>query len=375
MEERCVLRSAYRDKLFLHYLAGLKLKSQLLRIFSIPSSWLAIAWLYSFTPLGSYWASIADTQPLIVLQSASLFGISGINALIIAFNSFLSESISEKRLRKKGIFFVLALILILAYGGARLQHRDSQVIPVAIVQTNFPMEWEWRKEHFNEIIKTLYEELPFEVQGAKLVVFPQYTLPGEISKIKEINELAKKINAHIILGTYRKLQNIAPVYNPEGKIIGEYSALYIPPFRKQDYKPSPFVFEVEGALAGPLLCYDDVSEKPSLKQVKNGAQFLINMMNDKTFESTVQPKLHLSRSVIRAIELGRPLLRASQHGSSAVIDSRGRIVAKLNEGEKGVLKAKIEPRSERTVFSYTGDLVSPLGFLIAALLLLMFKKV
>jgi apolipoprotein N-acyltransferase len=73
---------------------------------------------------------------------------------------------------------------------------------------------------------------------------------------------------------------------------------------------------------------------------------------------------------VRALEFGRPQLRATDTGQSGLIDERGAWVDSLPLNQIGVLEAQIVPRSGTTPYAWWGDravLVACLLALLAAL--------
>jgi apolipoprotein N-acyltransferase len=77
--------------------------------------------------------------------------------------------------------------------------------------------------------------------------------------------------------------------------------------------------------------------------------------NDAWFGETNGPWQHLQIARVRALENGRPLLRATNNGVTAVIDKTGNIVEALPQFEPGVLSTSVTFTSGRTPYSYLGD--------------------
>jgi apolipoprotein N-acyltransferase len=60
---------------------------------------------------------------------------------------------------------------------------------------------------------------------------------------------------------------------------------------------------------------------------------------------------HLNISRLRALELQRPLIRATNTGATAVVDHRGRVQALLAPHTRGVLLARVQGRVGLTPFA------------------------
>jgi apolipoprotein N-acyltransferase len=78
---------------------------------------------------------------------------------------------------------------------------------------------------------------------------------------------------------------------------------------------------------------------------------LVNLSNIAWFGDTVAIDQHLQASRLRALELGRPMLRATNTGATAVINHRGEVTHRLARLTRGRLEAVVEGRSGSTPFA------------------------
>jgi apolipoprotein N-acyltransferase len=96
------------------------------------------------------------------------------------------------------------------------------------------------------------------------------------------------------------------------------------------------------------------------------------MTNDAWYGRTSAPYQHLAMTVFRAVENRRYLVRAANTGITAVVDPRGRVVAKTALFDRTVLVSDVGLVSERTFYSRHGDvfawscLAAALGITAAA---------
>jgi len=77
----------------------------------------------------------------------------------------------------------------------------------------------------------------------------------------------------------------------------------------------------------------------------------VNMSNLAWFGGTTAIPSHLQMARWRALELGRPMLRATNTGATAVIDHLGRVVDRLPMQTRGVLITTFEGRAGLTPYA------------------------
>jgi apolipoprotein N-acyltransferase len=97
------------------------------------------------------------------------------------------------------------------------------------------------------------------------------------------------------------------------------------------------------------------------------ADFLLTISNDTWFGTSWGPPQHLQIAALRARELGRYMVRATNDGISALIDERGRVVQRTGQFSKDILQGEIRLFEGKTPFARWGSV--PV-LLLAALLLL-----
>jgi apolipoprotein N-acyltransferase len=111
---------------------------------------------------------------------------------------------------------------------------------------------------------------------------------------------------------------------------------------------------VAGINAGISICYEDVFGEEIIRALPQ-AHILVNVSNDAWFGDSFAPHQHLQKARMRAIETGRPMLRATNNGVSALIDEKGKIIAVSPQFEQYVLTDKVQPMTGSTPFSIYGN--------------------
>ncbi|MGB1799600.1 MAG: apolipoprotein N-acyltransferase, partial [Gammaproteobacteria bacterium] len=134
------------------------------------------------------------------------------------------------------------------------------------------------------------------------------------------------------------------------------------------------ILETDKAIFGMSICYEDAYGK-EIRQALPDANILINVSNDAWFGDSFAPHQHLQIARMRAIENGRYLLRATNTGVSAIIDNKGKVMAKSPQFKPHALNAEAELFNGATPFSQFGNaFVLSISFIILLLSLVLQRK-
>jgi apolipoprotein N-acyltransferase len=109
-----------------------------------------------------------------------------------------------------------------------------------------------------------------------------------------------------------------------------------------------------GQLFGPNICFEDLFGEElavRLHRREDAPTVLVNISNIGWFGHTVALPQHLNISRLRALELQRPMLRATNTGVTAIVDHRGVVRAQLPAFEPGVLNGRVEGRTGLTPYA------------------------
>ena len=105
---------------------------------------------------------------------------------------------------------------------------------------------------------------------------------------------------------------------------------------------------------GISICYEETFPRIMRKFSNEGALLFVNLTNDAWYPNTNLFKQHLYHARLRAVENGIPHVRACNGGVSAFIDSFGKIILKLEKGEK-TLHFKMPIKIHSTLYQIWGD--------------------
>lgn len=126
------------------------------------------------------------------------------------------------------------------------------------------------------------------------------------------------------------------------------------------------------ARASASICYEAAFGRDIRRNVAE-ANYLINISNDGWFKGSILYDQHLQMNQLRALEMGRPLARATNTGLTALIDHRGNIVKVLERDVRGVLSGEIQPYTGLTPYVRWGNRIFE-GLLLLNLLAVLLQR-
>ena len=268
-------------------------------------------------------------------------------------------------------------------------------ITVAIVQGAVPQEMKWTPEQHAATLK-LYHDLTVPHWGAQLIVWPESALPDWAESLTDyfsnVWQEASVHRSNLLTGVQHYDVKADKAYNSVLALsdnVQWYSKNHLVPFG--EYFPVPgFIrnwmrmmslphsdfssggdnqpaLAAAGQKIGVTICYEDAYGSTQLYVLKE-ATLLVNVTNDAWFGDSTARHQHLQISRMRALEAGRPLLRAANDGISGIIDSHGKLVSQLPSFKSDVLTGTVQPRTGLTPYARVGNwlIISLCVLLLAA---------
>lgn len=114
-------------------------------------------------------------------------------------------------------------------------------------------------------------------------------------------------------------------------------------------------FAWKGQRIAPNICYEDLfGEELGARFVEPALAPTVfaNVSNLGWFGNTVAIDQHLQISRMRALEFQRPFLRATNTGTTAIMDHHGQVLSSLPRLTQGVLHGNVEGRSGTTPYAW-----------------------
>ncbi len=103
-----------------------------------------------------------------------------------------------------------------------------------------------------------------------------------------------------------------------------------------------------------LICYEDCFSEICRQMVLGGADALFVLTNDAWSYSVKSEMIHFIHSIFRAVENRRPVLRSSNAGITAYIDTHGQVIEQLEPFREDELNVKVELVAGQTFYTRHG---------------------
>ncbi len=371
--------------------------------FALGVSEIARGTLFTGFPWNVY--GMAFGQFPVLAQSASIFGLYGLTAIVIALAAALAtlgdpDRASHAVWRSPVVLSAIAAVFLVVFGAARLQGAKVEFLSsvrLRIMQPNLPQDAKFKPSAGNDILRRYLElsDRPTSPTTAGLanvthLIWPESAFPfvlgREPSALSMIGS-ALAGRAILLTGAIRlesdktsqtRAYNSLQALDGGGQIIASADKTHLVPFG--EYLPASGLLRALGlrqfiALPGgfdpgverrvmnvpglppfqPLICYEAIFPGDvTSKRVEGGRprpEFFLNVTNDGWFGITSGPYQHLAQARLRTIEEGLPLVRAANTGISTIVDPYGRATQELPLGVAGVLDGQLPKRIEPPIFA------------------------
>ncbi|WOT05933.1 apolipoprotein N-acyltransferase [Shewanella youngdeokensis] len=360
-----------------------------------PALWTLTEWArgWMLTGFPWLWAGYSQTQgPLKPI--ASMAGTLGLSFIVALIAGALALCIVKRWRSAVVIIPITAVLLFIAPYTSTVEPKGEE-LSVALVQGNIAQSMKWQPDAlWPTMLK--YMDLSRAKFAADLIIWPEAAIPAPEHMVKDFlynaNQAANLNNSAIItgiisqrgdsfynslivLGNYHAKQQAKADYYGEADNefrkhhllpIGEFvplEALLRPlapffnlpmsSFDRGDFKQDNL--NAVGHQISPAICYEIAFPEQLRANMNDNTDLLLTVSNDAWFGTSNGPLQHMEIAQMRSVELGRPLVRATNNGLTAVVNEQGVITHQLPQFETGVLTANIPLVQGRTLFTLVGQ--------------------
>jgi apolipoprotein N-acyltransferase len=360
----------------------------------LPVMWLIFEWFKTVFLTGFPWLELGISQIDGPLRGFTpVIGVLGVS-LLLTFSAGLLAVIWQSK--RWWLVSILIAIWMTGYFLNKVEWTQpvDDEIKVSIIQGNIPQATKWDPK---QIFKTLalYQARTEQHWDSDLIVWPENATPIFYRQAKELffdplDKLAKQHKTDLLVGLPVKAEDSNDYFNsmmslgsshefyfkrhlvPFGEFVpfawlrGLIAFFDLPMSSFQSGPEAQGLFKVAGQKIGVSICFEDAFSNEILTALPD-ATILVNASNNGWYGDSFAPHQHLQISQNRALETGRPIVRATTNGISAFINERGIVKARSQQFKEQVLTAMVQPRHGQTPYVTFGQW---LVFLLALFMML-----
>jgi len=341
---------------------------------AVAALWVAVEATHG--SLGFAWLALgnAGINMELPMRLAPITGVYGLSFVFMTMATGLAlASLGRSRLELLWLILLPFLIFLPPLPPAQRGHETA-----LLTQPNISETEEWTSESIDQMQRrqvalTLRGVLAESERPPSIVVWPEVPAPlnyDEDPRFRSYaDNLARATHAYLLIGLVAHTAggeplNSAALISPAGGLVSRYDKVNLVPFG--EYVPWPLGFAnkistelgdfvagqrvvvspVDGHKIGAFICYESVLPNFVRQFAAGGAEVLVNISNDGWFGGSAARYQHLEMVRMRAAENRRWILRSTNDGITATIDSAGRL--------RGTLPLYVEATSY-TGFTYISE--------------------
>lgn len=371
------------------------------RAFAFAGAWTLAEWLRGTVFTGFPWLSpgyahvdgpLSGFAPLV-----GVYGIGGLAALAAAWlaRAVLPVVVTTRPMRPMRRFAAVVGTLALLGAGALLARHEwtapsGKPLTVRLLQGNIAQDMKFERAGIDHAM-ALYRDM-IVAAPADLIITPETAFPVLLQAIPPdvagpIREFVDRTGSHVVLGAVgatltdrgpTDLTNSLFGVTPRDQTLYRYDKHHLVPFG--EFVPwgfrwfvdmmhiplgdflrgtaTPGGFPIRDQRVALDICYEDLFGEEIAQALRNmpaPATVLANSTNLAWFGDTIALDQHLQIARMRTLETGRPMLRATNTGATAIIDAHGRVQGRLPAMSTGALTGNVQPYSGLTPYVRFGN--------------------
>ena len=319
-------------------------------LFVAPAVWIR-GWFLSGFPwmslgYGQIDSPLAGIAPVLGVYGISLAVVFSATALLVLFQV-------RDRLRwPVAIAALLPWVCGFALQFIEWTEEAGPALRTTTVQGGVSQDRKWLPEQFQPTL-AFYRNSLEQNPDSQLVVWPEVAIPSVLDLVEEYVEglqtIVRSQEQTLLFGILERDSRSAGVYNSVVLLDGTERQIYrkrhlvpfgeffpVPDFVREwmrlmslpnsDISPGkavqPLLRTRGGQELAVAICYEDAYAAEQLYALPEASIF-INVSNDAWFGDSIAPYQHLEIARMRAVEVGRPVVRATNTGISTFISADG----------------------------------------------------
>ncbi|WP_246188938.1 apolipoprotein N-acyltransferase [Pandoraea anapnoica] len=378
------------------------------RVFAFAGAWTLAEWLRGTVFTGFPWLSpgyahvdspLAGFAPLL-----GVYGITGLAALAAAMLARALLPVVPTTGAARRLAAVVGVLALLGVGVGLSRHEwttpSGKPLTVRLLQGNIPQDMKFERAGIDHAM-TLYRDM-IVAAPADLIITPETGFPVLLQGIPpdiatSIREFSDRTGSHVVLGAVgAKITDRGPTdftnslfgVTPRDQTLYRYDKHHLVPFGEfvpwgfrwfvdmmhiplGDFlrgSATPSGFPVRDQRIAMNICYEDLFGEEiaqALRNMPEPATVLVNSTNLAWFGDTIALDQHLQIARMRTLETGRPMLRATNTGATAIIDAHGHVQGRLPAMTVGALTGSVQPYTGLTPYVRFGNVPALVLALVA----------
>lgn len=374
----------------------------------LPSLWGCSEFLRGTLLTGFPWLSFGYAHHVSPLSGfAPILGVYGLGGLAALMAGAMALLVLHRDWRRRALFGLYALIIAgFALRQIAWTEPHGAAISVRLVQTNIDQGEKFDEAFFYRLLQQV--ETAITVQAADLIAIPETAIPVTAAYLPpeylpRLQNFAQHSSSHLFVGMVMEdaqarysnsILGMSPDPTSNATKSYRYDKHHLVPFG--EFVPWGFRWLVDmmhiplgdqvrmGVLQNPMqvkdqkvmpnICYEDLFGDEIALQLRTQAQqqgeaahILLNVSNLAWYGDSIAIPQHLQISQMRSLETGRPMLRSTNNGATAIIDGRGQVQSKLEAQTKANLSGSVQGMTGLTPYVRFGDAIAAVLAAIALL--------